>query len=125
MSVDIARLRLIRSDNIGPVTYRQLLRRFGSAPAALAALPDLVRCGGGSARIATAADAEAEMAAVAKFGGRFVFIGTDLTRGCSPSSRPRRPRSRSRATSGFSNGRAWRWSGRAIRARRRSASPAN
>ncbi len=71
---DVARLRLIRSDNIGPITYRQLLRRFGSASAALAALPDLVRRGGGSARIASAADAEAELAAVAMFGGRFVFI---------------------------------------------------
>ena len=82
---DVARLRLIRSDNIGPVTYRQLLRRFGTAGAALAALPDLVRRGGGalraaggggggSARIATAAEAEAEIAAVTAFGGRFVFV---------------------------------------------------
>ena len=30
----VARLRLIRSDNIGPVTYFQLLARFGSASAA-------------------------------------------------------------------------------------------
>ncbi len=75
---DIARLRLIRSDNIGPVTYRQLIRRFGTPQAALDALPDLVRRGGGAARIATVADAETELAAVAKFGGRFVFIGTDL-----------------------------------------------
>ena len=72
---DVARLRLIRSDNIGPVTYRQLLRRFGSASAALAALPDLVRRGGGSARIASAADAEAEITAVTAFGGRFLFAG--------------------------------------------------
>ena len=82
---DVARLRLIRSDNIGPVTYRQLLRRFGTAGAALAALPDLVRRGGGalraaggggggSARIATDAEAEAEIAAVTAFGGRFVFV---------------------------------------------------
>lgn len=72
---DVARLRLIRSDNIGPVTYRQLLRRFGSASAALAALPDLVRRGGGAARIAPVAEAEGEIAAVARFGGRFVFVG--------------------------------------------------
>ncbi len=79
---DIARLRLIRSENVGPVTYRQLLRRFGSAERALAALPDLVRRvgpvrsahGGGSTRIATVADAETEIAAVARFGGRFVFL---------------------------------------------------
>ncbi len=72
---DVARLRLIRSDNIGPVTYRQLLRRFGSASAALAALPDLVRRGGGSSRIATVVEAQAEIAAVTRFGGQFVFIG--------------------------------------------------
>ena len=39
-------LRLIRSPNIGPVSYRQLMSRFGSAKAALEALPDLVRRGG-------------------------------------------------------------------------------
>ena len=77
MSDVVARLRLIRSDNIGPVTYRQLIRRFGTPQAALEALPDLVRRGGGSARIATIADAETELSAVAKFGGQFVFIGTD------------------------------------------------
>ena len=36
-----ARLRLLRSPNIGPVSYYQLLRRFGSAMAALPALPAL------------------------------------------------------------------------------------
>jgi DNA processing protein len=36
-----ARIRLLRSPNIGPVTYMQLLARFGDAQAALHALPDL------------------------------------------------------------------------------------
>ncbi|MBI3451585.1 MAG: DNA-protecting protein DprA, partial [Rhodospirillales bacterium] len=40
-------LRLIRSENIGPITFFQLLRRFGSATAALAALPDLARSANG------------------------------------------------------------------------------
>ncbi|HEU5016530.1 MAG TPA: DNA-protecting protein DprA, partial [Pseudolabrys sp.] len=40
------RLRLIRSDNIGPRTFGELLRRFGSAEAALRALPDIARRGG-------------------------------------------------------------------------------
>ncbi len=40
-------LRLIRSDNVGPITFFRLLRRFGSAGEALAALPDLARRGGG------------------------------------------------------------------------------
>ncbi len=73
---DVARLRLIRSENIGPVTYRQLLRRFGSAQAALEALPDLAQRGGGKApRIATAADAARELEAVHRHGGRMIFIG--------------------------------------------------
>jgi DNA processing protein len=44
----LAWLRLIRTENVGPVTFRQLLRRFGSAAAALDALPDLARRGGRS-----------------------------------------------------------------------------
>ena len=35
------RIRLLRSPNIGPVSYYQLLRRFGDAGRALDALPDL------------------------------------------------------------------------------------
>ena len=36
-----ARIRLLRSPNVGPVSYAQLLAKFGDAAAALAALPDL------------------------------------------------------------------------------------
>lgn len=72
----IARLRLIRSENVGPVTFRQLIGRFGSGRAALDALPDLARRGGRpTLRIATAAQAEAELAAVERFGGRMLFWG--------------------------------------------------
>ena len=39
-------LRLIRTENVGPVTFRHLLTRFGSAASALAALPDLAHRGG-------------------------------------------------------------------------------
>ena len=39
-------LRLIRSENVGPVTFYQLLARFGSAEAALAALPEVAKRGG-------------------------------------------------------------------------------
>ena len=46
----VARLRLIRRPSIGPVSFRQLLARFGSAEAALAAVPDL----GGAGRRALA-----------------------------------------------------------------------
>ena len=45
-------LRLIRSENVGPRTFRTLLNRFGSAAAALDALPTLTRGGGKPVRIA-------------------------------------------------------------------------
>ena len=37
----IAWLRLIRSDNVGPATFRDLINHFGSAEVALAALPEM------------------------------------------------------------------------------------
>ena len=75
MSDGHARLRLIRTPGVGPVTYRQLIARFGSAEAALAALPDLARRGGG--RVPTPPDLRAierEQAAVVKAGGRYLFL---------------------------------------------------
>ncbi len=75
----IARLRLIRSDNIGPVTYFQLLARFGSAQSAIDAIPDLAARGGGRApRLAERAAAEREMEAAEKLGGRYLFLGQGL-----------------------------------------------
>ena len=67
-----ARIRLLRSPNVGPVTYRQLLRRFGDARAALAALPDLARRGG-SYTVAAEARVSAEIAAVRTAGARYLF----------------------------------------------------
>ena len=73
------RLRLIRSPTIGPVSYRQLLLRFGTATAALDALPDLARRGGGSApRIVPRAEAEREMARIEAVGGRYLLLGQGL-----------------------------------------------
>jgi DNA processing protein len=68
------RLRLIRSPNIGPVTYRQLLARFGNAGAALQALPDLAMRGGGRFKAAAEQDIEREIAFAAKFGARHIFL---------------------------------------------------
>ena len=70
------RLRLVRSENVGPVTYRQLIRRFGSAARALEAIPDLAARGGGrSPRIADARQIEAEMQAIDALGARMLFLG--------------------------------------------------
>ena len=73
------KLRLIRSANVGPVTYFQLIARFGSAAAALDAIPNLAARGGGRApQIAGLADVEAEMRAVEKLGARYLFVGEGL-----------------------------------------------
>lgn len=70
-----ARLRLLRSANIGPVTYAQLIARFGSAEAALEALPMLAARGGGRApRIADPGAVRREIAAVERLGARYLFL---------------------------------------------------
>lgn len=72
----IAKLRLIRSENVGPVSYRHLTARYGSASAALEALPDLARRGGRrDFRIANLAAVQREMEAVDAAGARLVFLG--------------------------------------------------
>ena len=71
------RLRLIRSDNVGPRTFRSLLNHFGDARAALERLPDLARRGGAarSGRICSEAEARAELAAAQKIGVSLVAPG--------------------------------------------------
>jgi DNA processing protein len=68
-----ARIRLLRSPNIGPVSYRQLIARFGTAGAALDALPDLASRGRGPYRPASADSIEREVIAVRKAGARYLF----------------------------------------------------
>jgi DNA processing protein len=68
----VAWLRLIRTENVGPVTFRQLVNREGSVEAALTALPALSRKLGARPRIPSAAEAEDEIAALDKLGGRMV-----------------------------------------------------
>lgn len=73
------RLRLIRSAQIGPVTYGQLMRRFGTAAEALAAIPDLAARGGGKApRLADPAEIEREVASVERLRARYLFLGQPL-----------------------------------------------
>jgi len=71
-----ARLRLARTDQIGPVTFRQLLERFGSAGRALEALPDLTRRGGSHGHaIPPVDDIAAEMEAGERIGARLIVLG--------------------------------------------------
>ena len=75
----INRLRLIRTPGIGPIAYRQLMLRFGSAAAALAAIPDLAGRGGGKAPAIFRKDAaEREIEAVEKAGARYLVVGQAL-----------------------------------------------
>jgi DNA processing protein len=72
----IDRLRLIRTERVGPVGFRQLVARFGSAAAALDALPDVAaRAGGAALRPCTAAVAQAELARIEALGGRLLCAG--------------------------------------------------
>lgn len=68
-----ARIRLLRSPNIGPVSYHQLLRRFGTAGAALEALPDLAARGGSRYVAAPAERIEREIEAARRSGARYLF----------------------------------------------------
>jgi DNA processing protein len=71
------RLRLIRSEGVGPASYRRLMQRFGEAAAALDALPGLASAGGRSerARIPSRQAIDDEIGAVTALGGRFLILG--------------------------------------------------
>lgn len=71
----LACLRLIRSENVGPATFRALINHFGGARAALEALPELSQRGGRRRpiRICPASVAEAEITAAERIGARPVF----------------------------------------------------
>lgn len=71
-----ARLRLARTDRIGPVTFKQLLDRFGDAERAVEALPDLLRRSGGHGHdLPPVADIEAEIEAGTAIGARLIVLG--------------------------------------------------
>jgi DNA processing protein len=70
----VACLRLIRSANVGPVTFRELINHYGGAAKALEALPDLSRRGGAkSISLCPKARAEAELEAARQKGAEPVF----------------------------------------------------
>ena len=70
-------IRLIRSENVGPRTFRALLNAYGGARAALDALPELAKRGGASRpiRVASIADVEREMVVARRLGVRFIALG--------------------------------------------------
>ena len=70
-------LRLIRSQNVGPATFRQLLNHYGGAAAALTALPDLAKKGGRGrpVRICSEQAARQELARAAELDATLVALG--------------------------------------------------
>jgi len=69
-----ARIQLLRSANIGPISYRQLLHRFGSAAAAIEALPEIAARGSKRTyRPAPRTRISAEVDAARKAGARYLF----------------------------------------------------
>jgi DNA processing protein len=75
LSETLARLRLLRTEGVGPLTFRRLLERHGSGAAALDALPALAAKRGKRLTITPADLARREIDAVAALGGRFIFLG--------------------------------------------------
>lgn len=72
----IACLRLIRSENVGPIAYRHLIERYGSAPRALEALPSLARRRGAPApRVCGEREAAAELETLERLGARTIMLG--------------------------------------------------
>lgn len=70
-------LRLARTEGVGPIAWRRLLARFATPSAALAELPRLARAGGRDRppHTPTRAEAEGEIAALERMGGRFLILG--------------------------------------------------
>jgi DNA processing protein len=69
-------LRLIRSENVGPRTFRTLINHYGGAGAALAALPGLSRKRTGRPiKLASLVSCEREMEAMRRIGAVFVALG--------------------------------------------------
>lgn len=70
-------LRLIRTENVGTASFRTLINRFGSAEAAIGALPELAARGGATrpVRIPTVEEAESELEQAATAGAAIIAMG--------------------------------------------------
>lgn len=67
-------LRLIRTENVGPITFNRLVERFGTAENALKALPELAKKGGKMQPLKafSAEDAEKELEQIQKCGAHLI-----------------------------------------------------
>jgi DNA processing protein len=75
----LAKLRLIRTSGVGPLTYQRLMARHANAAEALDALPSLARAGGRATIDIHPADAaERELAALHRMGAHLIFLGDAL-----------------------------------------------
>lgn len=74
----VDRLRLCRTEGVGPVTYRRLLRRYSTAEAALDALPALAKAGGRATLPVTpsAASLQRELDQLHRMGAQLLFLDT-------------------------------------------------
>lgn len=72
-------LRLIRSENVGPVTFFHLMRRYGTAEKALAAIPNLAARGGAKRQITVCPKsvAETEIEKTELYGAQFICYGDE------------------------------------------------
>ncbi|MEC8178593.1 MAG: DNA-processing protein DprA, partial [Pseudomonadota bacterium] len=68
-----ARIRLLRSPRIGPVSFAQLLARYGSGEEAVEALPGIAKKGGGHYTLAKQDAVRSEIDAVKRHGARYLF----------------------------------------------------
>lgn len=76
-SEKLARLRLARSENIGPRSFVSLIRLYGSAAEALLHVDELARAGGGKkpVRVQSEESVEKEIAAHEALGATLIFLG--------------------------------------------------
>ena len=74
----LSRLRMIRTRNIGPVTFSILINRYGSAEEAIDAIPELTKRSGIPTKIVSKDDAEREMANADKMNARIIVKGEEL-----------------------------------------------
>ncbi len=79
VSEKLAWLRLIRTENVGPVTFYRLMERYGSAETAIEALPELSRKGGGKKelKVPPAGTVEREYDRLVRYGGELITVADE------------------------------------------------